>query len=134
MTKLVIDRGEWLTGRVANFLGSSLWDASTNLKCCLGMYGEQVERLEKEQMEDKPMLNDIGACPAWMNVTCRLRGTGFTKKIEEALQETNDSNLHPIRKEARIKKLFKHYGNVEVTFVGKYATALKTAGIQRRSR
>ena len=128
MEKLIIDRGEWLTGTASWILDATkLREPQTGLMCCLGFYGQQHCDLTPDQMNDKTMLGTLKAAPSWMYATCTDRGIGRDEKVESALASVNDSDLHPTRKESRIKKLFKKYGDVEVVFKGRYADATKKA-------
>lgn len=129
---LTIDRGQWLTGKASElFGGGTLRDPKTRLMCCLGFLCKQDRFFDSQ-------LNNIGMP---QNVDSQFYGPEhwLSKEADEAdhrhgetrvgglLADANDGRLHPIRKEARIKKLFKKYGDIDVVFVGKYAEATKKA-------
>lgn len=130
METLTIDRGQWLTGTARNVLGdSTLRDPESGLKCCLGFYGTQLG-FSDTRMDGRSTLSALSGLdiPAWLGETCELPGTAKGHRVEDALVETNDnSHLHPIRREARIAKLFERYGDIKVKFVGKYQTATAAA-------
>jgi len=56
--------------------------------------------------------------------------------VQDALIDTNDkqSGIHPTRREAAIKYLFKKYGGIEVNFVGRYAEATRKARAAKKQQ
>lgn len=135
MEKLIVDRGNLLTGTAQKISGSeTLRDPKTGLMCILGQYGQQCLRLLDTQLNYKSTLSEVGyedgvEIPSWLSRKLEATDTrsGVNGDVEDALITTNDGKLHPTRREARTKKLFKKYGDVEVTFTGRYADATKTA-------
>lgn len=137
MEKLIVDRGTLLTGTAQKIAGSeTLRDPKTGLMCILGQYGQQCLRLLDSQLNYRTSLSEVGTVygvdvPAWL--TRKLQPGDVRKGIisngdaEDALVAANDGKLHQTRREARITKLFKNYGDVEVTFTGRYADATKIA-------
>lgn len=135
MDSLIIDRGQWLTGSVLNYLNSCLRDKDTGLMCCLGVYGKACGMPEVE-LNKKVALRGSGRPDeaAWLSKTLdnkdtkRFADSDYSSDVQGALMDVNDNNhIHPSRREAAIAYLFKKYGFIDVTFVGKYAEATKKA-------
>lgn len=128
--KLVIDRGEWLTGTAKHKIGiSSLYNPKSKLKCCVGIYGSSCGVLNQE-MQDRGVFQPYDTKrfqtgnPQWLFIEV---DKATNAQVQDLLTQANDGELHPIRREAKIKKLFKQYGDIDVTFTGKYATATRKA-------
>lgn len=103
--------------------------------CCLGFYGLSCG-FTSESMNGGGTLTGkfLGsAVPDWLMKKLDSKdGKRFHKTgadVENALAELNDKErgIHPSRRESAIAYLFKKYGDVNVTFTGKYAVATKKA-------
>lgn len=91
--------------------------------CCLGFYGEACGLTPNQLMGRGHLTSLLVPQAEW------LEQRKDEMQVEDALTETNDkeNGIHPARREAKIAKLFKQYGNIEVQFVGKYAEATSKA-------
>lgn len=144
MKSLVIDRGELLTGKAISYVGtSSLRDPQSGLMCCVGCYGNACG-VDRGYLNDRAIFDSFPAAkhfmtgdPNWLfqklDPSDRPRNFSEDKwksltDVQDLLTATNDDQkLHPIRREARIKKLFKKYGGIDVTFTGSYRTGVTKA-------
>jgi len=133
MEKLIIDRGEWLTGAVLRTLyGSSgtgtLCASETQQMCCLGFYGRSLGRT-KSEMQGWGVLSSLPTPPPeWLRKHLddkdvkRFKRQEKSTDVETVLADINDNRYsHPSRREAAIKYLFAKYGDIEVEFTGTYA-------------
>lgn len=136
MEQLIIDRADHLTGSAFKVHQSSgLCRKSDGLMCCLGFYGQQLG-LTKQQMHGLgtlrgTVLDTVGRAQVnWLykNVAVQDRFDKNDVSVQDALITANDDfKAHPSRREARIKKLFKKYGGIDVVFVGKRFAATQKA-------
>lgn len=142
MEKLVIDRGEWLTGTAMRTLDTScLRHPKTGLMCCLGVYGKAcgtpidvldanvmptlAMRLERRWLDARVEEGDLRRF--------KLANHVDGETVQSALADINDSTRHQSRKESAVQYFFKKYGDVEVTFTGRYAEATSKAKRARRA-
>lgn len=142
MEKLVIDRGEWLTGTAMRTLDTScLRHPRTGLMCCLGVYGKAcgtpIDILNDNVMPTRDMQVERPWLAMKVESTDRRRFKLDThvagRTVQSALADINDSNRHQSRKESAVQYFFKKYGGVEVTFRGRYAEATSKAKRARRA-
>lgn len=140
MENLTIDRGQWLTGAAAKHTGfGTLLQARTGLMCCLGFYGKACGVLDQDMvgMTVVTALPQVPQEAAWLRTHVDAKDRNrFQKhavspsdKVESILASINDQKkgIHPARRESAIAYLFKKYGSINVTFVGKYADATRKA-------
>lgn len=104
--------------------------------CCLGVYcdskGFTPDELAGEGM---PSALSYWGPEEWLKQELPAsearviqRGAGAPLRVEDAIAQTNDDpKLHPSRREARIAKLFKKYGGIDVTFTGSYRESTRKA-------
>lgn len=134
MTKqLVIDRSIWLHGEgekgLAGGAGSSLFRPADQKMCCLGIYLHTVCGMPKEVLKHVPL-------PAALdeNEITRPEESNWTDKplqplipyddaqidtVAESLAELNDSDtIDEDYREKEVARLFKKYGDIDVTFIG----------------
>lgn len=134
MRTLVIDRAKHLTGTAFEHAQKSgLRLRKSGLQCCLGFYGDQMCGLPQETLNQNATL-DTGMNTdedyQWLfgRVADKDKIGSTDISVQDALVSANDDNkAHPIRREARIAKLFKKYGNIEVKFVGDRGVASRVA-------
>lgn len=136
MDKLTIDRGLLLTGtalqnlmKAGKVAGGRLLDARSGLMCCLGVYCAS-QGVPAHDLDGVGMPSAIGyAGPEkWLKrpvtdaeAKSIQRDSKVIIDVQDAIAQTNDNpKLHPSRREARIAKLFKKYGGIDVTFTGSY--------------
>jgi hypothetical protein len=129
---LIIDRAQHLTGNAYKHLDTSgLRLNSCGLKCCLGFYGEQKLGMDEHELNQQASIpRGIGPEASWLfqplDENDRIISSDIT--VQDALISANDDYAaHPIRREARIAKLFKKYGGINVKFVGDRGKATRAA-------
>lgn len=149
METLTIDRGQWLTGTAGDILRDScLRHPKSGLQCCLGFLGKaggftdgQINRhctirsmrLNNDSTHEIPpsQFRQFDWLYKHLDEKDKKRFSSiFNQTVENTLTQINDRGpreVHPSRREAAIKYIFKKYGGIEVEFVGKYAEATKKA-------
>jgi len=135
METLVIDRAQHLTGNAFKHLCISGLrpPEAKGLMCCQGFYCKALG-LTDDQIMGHSSLPSLGTlAPAethWMRerVAEKDRISPSDITVSDAIITANDDfKAHPSRREARIKKLFRKYGKIDVQFVGSSRTATETA-------
>lgn len=132
MEQLIIDRADHLTGSAFRINAQSgLCRHTDGLMCCLGFYGLKLG-LSKHDMHHEMTLRplDHSGASNWLykKLDPKDRIAGGDIEVQDALITSNDDfKAHPLRREARIKKLFKKYGDIDVVFVGKRFAATQKA-------
>lgn len=130
MEKLVINRGELLTGTALKINDSSyLYDKDCDLYCCLGLYARDVHGVSAARLEGKSFPSRVLPKVKWLrNKTDAGDSSYLDENAEQVIAAVNDAfEGHPKRREQKIAKLFKKYGNVDVTFTGSYREGTEKA-------
>lgn len=140
LTTLVIDRGQWLTGEALRELqgDSCLLHERSSLKCCLGIYLEQLG-VAQVNLVGKGMPTDLreedeqtgsGNTPDEAGWLFKPLDTNIEigPMVQDHIAATNDSKrFDAAEREWKIASLFKQHGDIEVTFTGDYVAALAAA-------
>lgn len=150
MDSLTIDRGSLLTGTALQTLaaasvipGGRLLEPKSGLMCCLGVYCAAEGYADVELAgEGMPSALSYWGPQDWLKQQVTAdearvvqRGQGVALRVEDAIAQTNDDpRLHPSRREARIAKLFKKYGGIDVSFTGSYRASTRKARAAAASR
>lgn len=142
--KLVIDRGEWLSGEaLVEVGGSALRHPGTGLMCCMGIYGQAcgISPVAMENRGYLAELDDVDRSKVDERLFRWVEGDqlGNPENSSRAFRiaEANDGALHNVaatpkprpsaaETEAKITELFAEIG-VEVEFVGDSTVALQKA-------
>lgn len=118
-----INRSTLLTGAASRALGEdsgTLFHPETGLSCVMGLYlaasGVPKSYLKNKASVDKDILAQVSHDAYWVT------DSGHVGDIIDV----NDGNLHQIRREAKLEKLFAEK-NVAIRFTGRYADATRTA-------
>ncbi len=135
----MIDRSRWITGTALDYRRPELRDASTGMMDAMGFYAEQVLGLRPAVLEKYGQLSMLaqyellGEIPWLRERICvvdspRWLGESAPLVAEELILEYNDrKKLHPIRREAALRRFFKKYAAVDVEFTGSYREGTKRA-------
>ena len=143
MHTLIIDRGQLLTGAALRTLfgqtepNGVLRHAKSGLMDALGHYGKALG-VSLKRLSGVSELSELDCTgpDGWLarNLSAKDRqlfpeADSLSRlSVETGILWTNDDQLlHPSRREGRIARLFKTYGNVDVTFVGSYRESTQRA-------
>lgn len=129
MTDFVLNRSTWLTGAALRALKAqgydpALYEPTTKLSCVVGLYLQSMG-VKPEALAGRTYASSL-TCALPNDAQWLLTAPRQDSHTAYQLTDTNDSNLHQTRKEAKIAKLFSNH-RINVRFTGRYADATKQA-------